>query len=102
MVETEADSEEAGAWIEVALEGDVEEAPGDHLDLSWSRWEAEAEDVEDQEKWTSMAEDVGKGVWTWQKQPGVEEQAWKWGEQEGGGGGNGSLLLLASLLWTFS
>lgn len=52
VVETEADSEEAGAWIEVALEGDVEEAPGDHLDLSWSRWEAEAEDVEDQEKWT--------------------------------------------------
>lgn len=50
--ETEADSEEAVAWIEVALEGDGEEDPGDHLDLSWSRWEAEAEDVEDQEKWT--------------------------------------------------
>lgn len=54
VVETEVASEEAGAWIVVALEGAGEEDRGAHQDLSWSRWEAEAADGADQEKWTSM------------------------------------------------
>lgn len=50
--ETEVDSEVVGAWIEVALEGAAVEDLGAHPDLLWSRWEAEAADAEDQEKWT--------------------------------------------------
>lgn len=54
-METEADSEEAGAWIEGASEEVGEEDLGAHLDLLWSKWEAEAAGVEDQERWTSKA-----------------------------------------------
>lgn len=53
-VETEADSEEAGVWIEVDLEEEDAEDLGAHLGLSWSKWEAEAAGVEDQEKWTRV------------------------------------------------
>lgn len=57
--ETEADSEEAGAWTEVATEeGDGEEEDLEaRLDRLWTRWEAEAEaeGVEDQERWTRVS-----------------------------------------------
>lgn len=61
VAETEVDSEVVGAWIEVALEGAAEEDLGAHPDLLWSKWEAEAADVEDQEKWTSMTGGQGSG-----------------------------------------